>query len=144
MNPAPAPARMANLLHDHGPQRVDLCIAALAPRMHRRRLAQQAVDLQLQAAVLHLPLLHLGARLFRVQISGHRLAEVLLNRMLDRSVVLVGIQEPERVAARAHVAAIRELQQIVLQRLRQSVWVRERRRRGGGSRVTCLRCSTTP
>lgn len=59
----------------------------------------------------------LCARLFSVQICGESLTQVLLNCVLYGRVVLVGIQKSDRVCAGAHVATIRELEQIILERL---------------------------
>lgn len=85
--------------------------------MHSCSLAQKAVYLSLQAQVLLLPGLHLGARLFSVQIRDMSLPQVFLNSVLDGGIVLVGIQKPERVCASAHVAAIRELEHVILEGL---------------------------
>jgi hypothetical protein len=85
--------------------------------MHGRSLAQQAVYLRMKAHVLVLSGLQLGARLFSVQIRDMSLSEVFLDGVLDSCVMLVGIQEPDCICTSAHVAALCELQHVVLQRL---------------------------
>lgn len=71
----------------------------------------------MQANVLLLPGLQLGARLFCVQVCDMRLPQVFLNGVLDRRIMFVGIQKLERLGARAHIAAVRQLEHVVLESL---------------------------
>ena len=89
--------RRLHLLDYDGPQRINFCFATLASSLHGFCLALKAIYLRMKIAVLLFPCLKLGARLLGLRIRGKRPSGVLLNGVLYRRVVLVGIKESEHL-----------------------------------------------